>query len=347
MAETRIPNTVTRDDVARLAEVSVATVSYVVNEGPRHVRPETRARVLEAIDRLGYQPSEVARGLKTNRTLTVGLIVTDILNAFHSGVAKSIEEAARAAGYMLVLCNSDENVGQELMHLRMLQSKRVDGIILVPAGGNVDYINAIIEKGWSLVQVDRRVAGINADSVLMDNEQGAFEAVTHLIQSGHRRIAYLGPGSLTPGLERRSGYERALFSAEIPIDPALVCVGDFKAAVSTDLGSHLFSLPSPPTAVFAGNNRLALHVLRLLRGRGLRMPQDIALCVFDDNEYYALWSPAITAVSYSIADLGRKAFECLMEQVTGTREAGQQRHERVPCTLVVRESTRPVGFIRQ
>lgn len=340
MAKANSVTTVTRYDVAKLANVSVATVSYVVNNGPRQVSEETRARVLDAIDRLAYRPSDVARSLKTNKTLTVGLIVSDILNPFHSGVARGVEQVARAAGYTVLLCNSDENVEQELNHLHMMESKRVDGIILVPTGGNVDYLNKMIKKGWNVVQIDRRIPGIMADSVLMDNEQGAFDAVMHLIERGHRRIALMNiPGGLTPGLERRRGYEKALYSAGIPMDPDLVCESDFKSESGSNLAHHLFSLESPPDAIFVANNRLALDVVRLLRERCLNMPQDVALCVFDDVDYYAVWNPTITAVTYSIPDLSRKAFQLLLQRMQGEWDSSRHRHERIPCTLMIRESS--------
>lgn len=338
---TRIPSkSVTRNDVARLAGVSVATVSYVLNDGPRQVAPETRAKVLEAIEELNYQPSAVARSLKTRKTLTVGLIVTDILNPFHSGVAKRLEEAARAAGYTLILCNSDENVEQELTYLRILQSKRVDGIILVPAGGNVEFLNEMIHNDWNLVQLDRRLPEVDADSVVMDNERGAFLMVNHMIEQGHRRIAFISPSSqLTPGLGRRQGYEQALTQAGIPIDPRLIFEGDFKAEKGLKLARDLINSKPRPTAIFAANNRLALVVMEVLREHNLVIPRDMALGVFDDLEYYSLYSPTISAVRYSITDLAQRGFQLLLDRMSGQHLGGYARHEVVPCTLAVREST--------
>lgn len=331
---------VTREDVAKLAGVSVATVSYVVNDGPRPVASATRERVLQAIEQLGYQPSAVARSLRTQRTLTVGLVVSDILNFFHSGVAKSVEEAARRAGYTVILCNSDEDPEQELMYLQMLQQKRVDGIILVPTGGNVGYLQSIIDQEWNLVQLDRRLDELETDSIVIDNEPGAYVAVKHLIELGHRRIALIGaPFHLTPGRGRRAGYERALREAGIPIEAELMAEGNFKEQPGMQLTRYFMSLSEPPTALFAANNRLGLGAIEALQEQGRAIPDDVALAVFDDVEYYALLSPRITAVSYSIYDLGQIAFELLLNRMTAETDGHVVRHRSVPCELMVREST--------
>jgi LacI family transcriptional regulator len=335
-----ITRSVTRDDVAKLAGVSVATVSYVLNNGPRQVRPETRAKVLEAVETLGYRPSAVARSLRTNKTFTVGLIVTDILNPFHSAVAKAVEEAARDVGYTLVLCNSDEDDEQELTYLRVLESKRVDGIILVPTGGNVSYLQDMIRKHWNLVLLDRSLASLQTDSVVMDNRQGAFDAVSHLIGLGHRRIALLGaPSNLTPGRERQRGYQDALSAAGIPLDPSLIFEASFKAKCALDSVRALLDASPRPTAIFVANNLLALDIMRVVRERGLSVPDDIALCVFDDVEYYSLMSPTITAVGYSIRDLARAGFRLLLERMTEQGMIDTPRHEVVPCRLTIRQST--------
>lgn len=331
---------VTREDVAKLAGVSVATVSYVVNDGPRPVASATRERVLRAIDQLGYQPSAVARSLRLQRTLTVGLIVSDILNFFHSGVAKSIEEAARRDGYTVILCNSDEAPEQELMYLQMLQQKRVDGIILVPTGGNVSYLQSIIDQGWNLVQLDRRLDELETDSVVIDNEPGAYAAVKHLIELGHRRIALIGaPFHLTPGRGRRAGYERALREAGIPVQAELIVEGNFKEQPGMQLTRNLMQLSETPTALFAANNRLGLGAIEALQARGLAIPGDVALAVFDDVDYYSLLLPRITAVSYSIYDLGQIAFELLLNRMTADIDDQVVQHRRVPCELMVRDST--------
>ena len=331
---------VTRDDVARLAGVSVATVSYVLNDGPRGVKPETKAKVLKAVEELDYHPSDIARSLKTNRTLTVGLIVTDIVNPFHAAVAKAIEEEARAAGYTVIQCNSDEDSEQELTYLRMLQSKRVDGIIIVPTGSSIPYLSEMIRSGWNIVQLDRRLPEVKADSVIMDNVRGAFDAVNHLIQLGHRRIALVGaPTTLTPGQQRRQGYEQALSATGIPIEPSLICESNYKAENTLALVRDFLEEPFPGTAIFVATNLLALSVMQVIRERGLSMPNDIALCVFDDPPYYKLMAPSISAVRYAIPELARTGFQLLLEQIIEQRTYDNPKHEVVPCELVVREST--------
>lgn len=334
---------VTRVDVARRAGVSVATVSYVLNDGPRGVSAETKARVLEAVEELGYFPSEVARSLRTSRTLTIGLIVTDIVNPFHAMVARGVEEEARRSGYTVIQCNSDEDRGQELTYLRVLQSKRVDGIILVPTGGNVAYISQMIEDGWPIVQVDRKLEGLQTDSVVMDNVHGAYEAVTHLIKLGHRRIALVGaPTALTPGQERRQGYEKALHEAGIPVDTSLICESNYKGEDTLELVGDFWDSSTQVSAVFAATNMLAFKVMAALKRRGLSIPNDVSLCVFDDPAYYELLSPSITAVRCDIPALARQAFELLVERMYERGPESDPVHVVMPCELMVRESTQEV-----
>lgn len=336
---------VTRKDVAKRARVSVATVSYVINDGPRPVSEETREKILQAIKELDYHPNMLARSLKTRRTFSIGLVVSDILNPFWSTVAKGAEDAVRSAGYDLILCNSDEDPDRELAYLRILQGKQVDGILLVPTGGNRQFITSIVARGKPLVQLDRRLEGLDVDTVQADNEAGAYEAVRHLIDLGHTRIGLMHPPShLTPGRGRRRGYEQALIESGLPLKPELMREGSFKEDSGYTLAQEVLALTPPPTALFIGNNRLALGVLRVLKERGLRMPDDIALCVFDDLEYYALMTPSITAVDQPAYEIGQKGVELLLSRIDDD-EVQEPRLILLKPRLHIREST--VGFQAQ
>lgn len=331
---------ITRDDVAKLAGVSSATVSYVINNGPRPVAEETRLKVLRAIEKLGYQPSAVARSLKTKKTATIGVIVSDILNPVLSAVAKGIEDALLPRNYNMILCNSDEDPERELTFLNMLLGKQVDGIILLPTCENKHFLFSLIDKQTlPIVLLDRRLEGLPADTILFDNESGAYQATRHLIELGHRRIACIGlPRLLTPGLERLQGYERALQEAGIPFDPALVVEGSFKAEKGSHLVDQIFASPDPPTAIMVSSNRLLNGVLEHVKENRLRVPEDIALVVFDDIPYYSYFSPTITAVGANTDQFGRQAAHMLAEQI---EEKGphQPKVIRIPVELIVREST--------
>jgi LacI family kdg operon repressor len=331
---------VTRDDVARLAGVSSATVSYVVNKGPRPVSDETRKKVKKAIEILGYQPSSIARSLKTKRTTTIGLVVSDILNPVLSGITKGIEDAILHRGWNMILCNSDENPGRELRFLRMLVSKQADGIILLPTGGNMDFLNLLVNnRKKPVVLLDRQLEDLNVDCVLFDNEEGAYQATSHLIDMGHKRIALISlPRNLTPGFERVLGYTRAHKEAEIPVDPALITEGSFKANIQ-DIKESLFENETPPTALLACSNRLGASFLRYAKEHHIRIPQDVALAVFDDVPHYSYITPSITAVAVDIDGFGQKAGGLLIDRIDCGEEVCETNVVRFPCELIVREST--------
>lgn len=330
---------ITRKDVARLAGVSTATVSYVVNDGPRGVSEETRKKVLWAIEQLDYQPSAIARSLATKRTNTIGFLIPHILNPIHAAVAKSFGDALRLADYSLILGNSDESPEVELSYLRTFLSKEADGIALAPTGANRQFLFSLLESGKHLILLDRQLDGLEADCVLFDNVVGTQKAVRHLIELGHSRIGLINLSrSLTPGRERLDGYERALLEAGIRADPDLIVEGDFKAQEGESLAGVLLQVTPPPTALFVSSNRLMRGVLRVVKERGLRVPEDLALVTFDDLDYYEDRTPSITAVSTPVGEFGREAALLLIERLSN-KYAGPPRVIRIPCQLKVREST--------
>jgi LacI family transcriptional regulator len=330
---------ITRNDVAKLAGVSTATVSYVVNNGPRPVSEGTRQKVLRAIQQLGYQPSAVARSLKTKKTCTIGIIISDILNPLLAFIAQSIEDELLPADYNLILCNTKELPERELAYLKMLISKQADGVIILPTGANRNILFSMIESGKHMVLLDRVIEGLDVDYVLFDNEDGAYAAVRHLISLGHSRIGMINlPPELTPGAGRLRGYERALHDAGLDIDRTLVKSGSFTAQEAHSLAHDLLSLDNPPTALFASSNRLARGVLQLVKERQLRMPNDLALCVFDDVGYYSHITPSITAVAHDYRQSGREAARLLMERIDGCDDC-PARVVTLPYELHVREST--------
>ncbi len=334
---------ITRKDVARLAGVSTATVSYVINDGPRSVAQETRKRVLWAIEQLEYQPSAIARSLVTKKTNTIGFLIPDILNPVHAAIAKTFEDALRAADYSLILGNSDETPEIELAYLRVFLGKEVDGIALNPTGENRRFLFSLVESGKHLVLLDRQLEGLSVDCVLFDSVAGTRQAVQHLIELGHSRIGLINLSRhLTPGRERLAGYERALIEAGIKLDQDLIVEGDFKAQRGEDLVKKLLQVTPPPTALFVSSNRLMRGVLRVIKQRKLRLPDDIALATFDDVGYYEDRTPSITAVSTSVAEFGYEAARILIERVSG-KYHGEPRTLRVPCELKIRESTAGVS----
>jgi len=331
---------ITRNDVARLAGVSSATVSYVVNNGPRPVSEHTRQRVLRAIEQLGYSPSTIARTLKTKKSTTIGVVISDILNPVFSALAKGIEDVMLQRNYNLILCNSDENPERELMYLRMLLAKQVDGIVITPTGKNLSFLLHIVEtKSCPLVFIDRQIEGLSVDCVMFDNENGSYQATRHLIELGHRDIALINlPRTLTPGRERLLGYERALREAGLPVDPARIVEGSLLAQDARRLAEALLGSDEPPTAALVSSSRLLGGVLQYTKEHLVAIPQTLALVGFDDVPYYMYTTPSITAVATDLAPMGTAIGRLLEERITcDTQDA--PRAIRVPCTLMIREST--------
>ena len=330
---------VTRDDVAKLAGVSSATVSYVVNGGPRPVSDETKRRVLEAIAALDYVPSAAARSLKIKRTGTIGLMIPDILNPIFAALAKVIEDELLAAGHSVILCNSYEDPRREFVYLNMLWGKQVDGLVLISTSRNIEILHRFEKARKPIVLIDRRVPDLAADCVLPDNEGGSYDAVRHLIACGHTRIAFINlPTTLSPGAGRLTGYVRALAEAGLSLDPALMAEGPYTGNGGAANFRAMLQLPRPPTAVFISNNRLAHGVLEAIKSLGLRMPDDIALAVFDDPSFYAIMSPSVTAVSMQLERYASEATRLLKERLSGGW-TGEPRSVTIPQRLVVREST--------
>ncbi len=331
--------TVTRDDVAKLAGVSPATVSYVMNKGPRPVSTETRQRVELAIEQLGYHPNTIARSLKTKKTYTIGIIVSDIQNPTLASIEKSIEDLLFQQNYSLTICNSDESPEREKLWLDILRERRVDGIILLPTGANRSQLFTTVEVGMPMVLLDRQIDGLQADLVIFDNEYAAYDAVRHLVALGHTYIGMLNlPATLTPGQDRLRGFERALMDSGLPIYPQLIKEDSFKAQNSPNLVASLLDANPRPTALFASSNRLAQGVLEQIKTRGMSLPDDLALVVFDDVPYYSFMTPSISAISADPKEFGIKAVQFLIERIGG-QQTGPARTYLVRCHLNIREST--------
>lgn len=337
---------VTIKDVARLAGVSNATVSRVLTDKP-HVRPEIRQRVQEAIQALGYRPSRVARSLRVKRTRLIGLIISDIQNPFFTALVRAVEDVAQQAGYAVILCNSDEDIHKERLYIELMQAEQVSGVLITPTRETGSPARLLLEAGVPVVAVDRQMRDLQVDTVLVDNVEGAFQAVSHLIDAGHTRIgAILAPRVVTTGSQRREGYVQALKAHGLPVDPALIRTGQPRKAVGDRLAGELLDLPERPTALFCGNNLLALGALNAIRERGWRIPEDVALGAFDNLDWAALIDPPLTVVEQPVYELGQTAAELLMKRIQDASRPFQK--VELKTRLRVRQSSqRPLSIDRE
>jgi LacI family transcriptional regulator len=327
-------------DVAVRAGVSVASVSRVLNDS-KPVSPQTRARVLQAVNDLHYSIDQRARALRRQQSGTLGLVVAEVRNPFFTEAIHSIEAVAYEHNYRLLLCNSDEDPERERLHLEALIAQRIGGIIVMPVTQSGRSLLSAIHHGIPLVCLDRRVEDLEVDSVLVDNIAGVRQAVAHLVALGHRRIGHIGGRVITPTLERLTGYRQELAAWGIAEEEVLVRIGP---GVLEDSGYRealaLLDLPNPPTAIFVNNSPLALGTLAAVRDRGLHIPEEISVVGFDDAPWSALLDPPLTLVAQPTDALGRAAASLLVERVE-RRSGTPTRHIVLPPRLVVRASTAP------
>ena len=323
-------------DVARLAKVSVATVSAVVNESA-YVSPSLKSRVTRAIQELGYQPNLLARSLATRQSHMLGMIVSDISNPFWPEVVRGAEDRAHAAGYTLLLSNSDDDPRKEEMYLNLFLAKRIDGVLLAKAPGDLsaDMASHFERNKVALVHLLRGTPRSPFDAVLLDDRDAAYEAVSHLLRLDYRRIAMItGPARVTTAQRRLAGYRQALKDWNVKVDPALSYEGDFRVRSGYTAGLEL--LKRKPEAVFVSNYLMAVGLMKAVRQYQLRCPQDVAIVTCDDHPWMESFSPQLTTVNFPKYDLGSEAARVLIERVQDPKKAVE--HLELHSTLEIRES---------
>ena len=324
---------VTLHDVAREAGVSIKTVSRVINE-ESVVGETTRAGVQQAIDRLGYQPNELARSLKGSRSRTIGLIIADISNPFSADLCKEVEKVARNRGYSVILCASAEDAATENEYVELLIQRRIDGLLLVPAPGNHDRLSRESEAGLPMVALDRPVEGTDTDTVLTESRRSARLATEHLVSHGHRRVAFVGDDErIYTARQRLAGYLDTM--EEAGPDP-LYRLGAGDIASAAEATRDLLSVESPPTALFAGNSLITAGILRALEEGGIRPPQNISLVGFEDTELLSSLRPRLTFVRQPSKEMGRRAAELLFQRIDA--EDLPLQHIVLPTEFVIKES---------
>jgi LacI family transcriptional regulator len=323
---------VTVRDVARVAGVSQATAARVLGEYG-YASMDARRRVLDSAANLGYTPNGVARALVSRATHTVGLVVGDIDNPFFAAVARGLSDVVESQGYTLLLANADEDPERERRAMRALRSRRVDGLVVVPAPGAG---RSSFQDSPPLVQLDRAVPGVAADAVMVRNAAGAAGAVDHLLALGHTRIGMVSDSpAISSSAERLSGYRRALRPRGL-LDESLISIGGSSQAEGHRAALVLLGRRDRPTAIFTANNFMTHGSLLAARELGLRIPGDLALVGFDDLDWTTLIDPPLTVVSQPVTELGRVAGERLLRRIGG--EDGPPRRIRLDTRLIVRGS---------
>jgi LacI family transcriptional regulator len=322
----------TMKDVAARAGVGLKTVSRVVND-EAGVSSDTERRVREAITALGFRRNDSARTLRKGSTASIGLVLEDLADPFYAPLSRAVEETARSHGALLLHGSSTEDPDRERELVLALCARRVDGLVVVPAGTEHGYLQPEIGAGLATVFVDRAPGGIAADVVRSDNRAGARAGVAHLIAHGHRRIAFVGDRpEIGTARERLAGYRAAMAEAGLEVDESWIALGPTDPARVRADTERLLNGPRPATALFTGNNRVTVTVVRVLAGR----PERTALVGFDDFELADLLSPPVTVVAQSPARLGRIAADLLFRRLNGGADDPQDLL--LPTTLIARGS---------
>ncbi|HVS84318.1 MAG TPA: LacI family DNA-binding transcriptional regulator [Gaiellaceae bacterium] len=327
-------------EIADLADVSIATVSRVVN-GREDVSEETRTRVQEIIRDHGYQTNRHARGLSGGRTGLVGVLVPLLHPAYFSGILSGAAEALYEQDMRLLLSPTLHEHDREVSLLERLLHGTTDGALLVLPEETGEELDTLVREGYRFVVVDpRQPLNDQTPAVSAAHTSGADQAMRHLLGLGHRRIAAItGPTGWVATEDRRRGYHAALAAAGIMPDRELEVEADFEIGGGIAAAEHLLDLPEPPTAIFAFNDNLAIGAIQAARARGLRVPADLSVVGFDDVEHATVVSPNLTTIRQPLAEMGRMAVSMLMRLLE--RQRFETLHVELATRLVVRESTGP------
>lgn len=329
--------TVTIYDVAREAGVSMATVSRVVNNNP-NVKPQTRKKVFEAIERLGYRPNAVARGLASKKTTTVGVVIPDISNAIFAEVARGIEDIANMYHYNIILCNADKKKEKEIRVINTLLEKQVDGLLFMGGAVTEEHLQAFRTSNVPIVLCATTDDQGTFPSVDIDHGQAAYDAVQALITQGHKKIAMISGTLQDPalGYARYHGYKRALEEAGLPYDETLVRPGNYRYESGVDAMKYFLELDERPTAVFAATDEMAIGAIHCIQDFGLNVPSDVSVISVDNSRMASMVRPKLSAVAQPMYDIGAVSMRLLTKLMK--KENVDMSKVVLPHEVIVRES---------
>jgi LacI family transcriptional regulator len=329
--------TVTIYDVAREANVSMATVSRVVNNNP-NVKPQTRKKVFEAIERLGYRPNAVARGLASKKTTTVGVVIPDISNSIFAEVARGIEDIANMYHYNIILCNADKRKEKEIRVINTLLEKQVDGLLFMGGVVSEDHILAFKTSAVPVVLCATSEENESYPSVDIDHETAAKDAVQYLLAQGHRSIAMISGPLEDPmnGYARYLGYKTALEEAGLQLDESMVRIGNYRYESGIDVTKYFLELKNKPSAIFSANDEMAIGAIHTILDSGLRVPEDISVISVDNARMASMVRPKLTSVAQPMYDIGAVSMRLLTKLMN--KETVQNQRVILPHEIIHRQS---------
>jgi len=329
---------VTIRDVAAAAGFSVNTVSRALNDKP-DVSPETKRIILDTAKRLGYRPNKLARGLRSNKTQTIGVIVADIANPFFGAVVKGVDQAARKRNWSIILGNADEDYEREKEAVQVMLAEQVEGLLITPCQKEKGTIEELQKTGLPFVLLGRCFDDLPTDYVMPDEVQGGFLATKHLLEMGHTKIAMINaPLYISSAQKRLEGYKKALTQYGIDIDESLITTQALTVEDGYNVAKKLLCHHSLPTAIFAYSDFVAFGVMKAIRETGLRIPEDIAVVGFDDVEFSSCLEVPLTTIKTPKERMGREATKALLEKIE-KRHQHVRKEIKLEVKLIVRQST--------
>ncbi|MEI6276129.1 MAG: LacI family DNA-binding transcriptional regulator [Prolixibacteraceae bacterium] len=331
---------VTIKDIAKALNISASTVSRALKNHP-DISRETKDAVNDLAAKLRYKPNAVALSLKNSRTNTIGVIIPEVVHYFFSSVISGIEDVAYEAGYNVMVCQSNERYAREVINAQALDSNRVEGALISVSKEthNFTHLQNLEENGMPIVFFDRAPEGLDVDRVIIDDRKAAYNATTHLIETGCRRIAHLAaPQSLGIAIERLEGYKQALKEHGIPFNEDWVVVAD-SFELAGDATRNLMHLPSPPDAIFAVNDMTAIGAMKTLQRMSIAVPQKVAIIGFSAGFFSDITTPTLSSVDQHGYEMGVEAAKLLLERISRPPE-GKHKTMYIDTHLVLRESTR-------
>lgn len=301
-------------DVAKYSGLSIATISKYINGG--NVLEENRQIIQEAIDKLGYKRNEMARGLKTNKTMSIGILIPSLENIFFTTIISIIEDTLLEKGYGMIVCDYKENPDLEQKKLEFLINKNVDGVIMVSYSGNHEYIKELIDKKIPVILLDRMVRNLECDVVLADNLNASYQAVEELISRKHKRVGIIcGPQNTYTADERKKGYIRVHQDYHLEVDEALIYNGDYSVESGYKALKDLLNTEEPPTAIFVTNYEMTIGTIMAINDLGVQMPNDLSLIGFDNIQLAKIVKPSLSIVEQPIKDIGKIAAETILKRL--------------------------------
>lgn len=322
-------------DVAKKAGVSIATVSKVMNNTGK-ISDATKKKVLKIMKEMEFQPSVMATALKGKSTFTIGLLIPDLANPFFSELARSIEDRGHNLGYNLVICSTDYSTEKESKYISLLKQKSVDGLILASGFENFEGVKELLREKFPVAVVAREIPSLEVDTVTVDDFLGGYQAASHLISLGHKKIAIIAR-NVWSNRERLRGYQQAMMEAGIEFDDKIEYVEETSVEYGKRMAEKLLSSSNKPTAIFACSDSLAIGVFYAARQCGLQIPRDLSVVGFDDTPWAGASFPPMTTIAQPIREMGLAVTDLLVKEIKGEKETKQR--IKLLTRLVAREST--------